>query len=54
MTFKSHFKCLKECLRDAFKKKNKCDKWGRGGPYVKMSHFYKLCLKSIASHYESE
>ena len=37
-------------LKDAFQKKMwQMSHWG-GGPDVKMSHFYKLCLKSISSH----
>ena len=48
--------CLKPSLRDAFKKKKKNVTkvtFGGGGPDVKMSHFYKLCFKSISSHSES-
>ena len=43
-------------FRDAFKKKKNVTNvtlGGRGGPDVKMLHFYKLCLKSISSHSES-
>ena len=44
------------CIRDAFKKKkkiyDKCHIRG-GGPDVKMSFIYKLCLKSILSYSQS-
>ena len=42
-------------IKGRLQKKNfdKCHIWGGGGPDVKMSQFYKLCLKSISSHSES-
>ena len=51
-----HFWHVKDsAIRDAFKKKKKfmTNVILGGGLDVKMSYFYKLCLKSISSHSES-